>query len=214
MAPSPWADSRLQDAEAALLLDLADDAIVEGLRHRPAAVPDAADLPPALQEKRGVFVTLLVDGALNGCIGSIDGDEPLGQAVPRLARSAAFADWRLPSLRTSDYPSLTIEVSLLSPLEPVPAASRRQLLDQLRPGVDGLLLEAGPRRGVFLPVVWEKVPDPDDFLDHLLNKAGIRPRTWPAEMAAWRFTVEKLTRRAGDDHAPVDRGRTSSATAG
>lgn len=202
MAPSPWADGRLEDAEAALLLDLADDAIVDGLRGRPPAAPDLDDLPLALRETTGVFVTLLVDGDLNGCIGSIDGDEPLGLAVGRLARAAAFADWRLPSLQSADYPSLTIEVSLLSPLEPVPAPSRRQLLDQLRPGVDGLVLESGPRRGVFLPVVWAKVPDPDDFLDHLLRKAGIRPRSWPADMKAWRFTVEKLTRRAGDRSTP------------
>lgn len=202
MAPSPLADGRLQDAEAALLLDLADQAVLDGLHGRPPDTPDLADLPPALREARGVFVTLLVDGDLNGCIGSIDGDEPLGHAVGRLARAAAFADWRLPSLRVDDYRSLTIEVSLLSPLEPVPAPNRRQLLDQLRPGVDGLVLEAGARRGVFLPVVWAKVPDPDDFLDHLLRKAGIRPRTWPPDMKAWRFTVEKLTRRAGDHSIP------------
>jgi AmmeMemoRadiSam system protein A len=196
MAPSPSADGRLHDAEAALLLDLAHAAIIDGLRRRPAVVPDLADLPPALREPRRVFVTLLVDGRLNGCIGSIDGDEPLGQAVGRLARSAAFADWRLPALRPGDYGSLLIEVSLLSPLEPVTATTRAELLDQLRPGDDGLVVEAGPRRGVFLPVVWEKVPDPDDFLDHLLDKAGIRPRTWPQNIEAWRFTVEKLSRPA------------------
>jgi AmmeMemoRadiSam system protein A len=202
MAPSPSADGRLDDAEAALLLDLADEAIVNGLRRRPPVVAELADLPPALHGARGVFVTLLVDGRLNGCIGSIDGDEPLGHAVGRLARSAAFADWRLPALRPGDYDSLVIEVSLLSPLEPVGAATRAELLDQLRPGTDGLVIEAGPRRGVFLPVVWEKVPDPDDFLDHLLDKAGIHLRSWPPTMQAWRFTVEKLSRRAGDRSVP------------
>lgn len=202
MAPSPSGEGRLQDAEAALLLDLANDAIVDGLRGRPGAAPELAELPPPLREPRGVFVTLLVDKDLNGCIGSIGGDEPLGHAVGRVARSAAFADRRLPPLRARDYPSLSIEVSLLSPLEPISAATREEVLDLLRPGVDGLAIAAGPLRAVFLPVVWDKVPGPDDFLDHLLRKAGISPRSWPAGMEAWRFTVEKLSRRAGDRSAP------------
>lgn len=202
MAPSPSAEGRLQDAEVALLLDLADDAIVEVLRARVNPPPGLEVLPPALREPRGIFVTLLVDGHLNGCIGSIEGDEPLGHAVRRLARSAAFADPRLPPLRAHDYGSLTIEVSLLSPLEPIPAATRQEVLGALRPRVDGLVIAAGHRRGVFLPAVWDKIPDADEFLDHLLHKAGIRPRSWPGGMEGWRFTVEKLSRRAGDRSVP------------
>lgn len=202
MAPSPSADGRLQAEEATLLLDLADDAIVNGLRRRPTNEPDLEDLPPVLREPRGAFVTLTVHGQLNGCIGSIDGDEPLGHAVGRLARSAAFSDWRLPPLRAADYLSLTIEVSLLSPLEPIPATSREEVLDHVQPSVHGLVISAGRRRGIFLPAVWEKVPEPDAFLDHLQLKAGLSPRTWPEAMEAWRFTVEKLSRRAGERSAP------------
>ena len=185
-----------------VLLDLADAAVADGLRGRGPQVPDVADLPRPLQDPRGVFVTLNVDGELNGCIGTIEPREPLGLAVGRLARSAAFADPRLPPLRPRDYAGLTIEVSVLSPLEPVDASSRPELLEQLRPGVDGLVLAAGHHQGVFLPAVWEKLPDPDAFLDHLLRKAGLRPDTWPSGLRAQRFTVEKLSRRAGDRSAP------------
>ena len=185
-----------------MLLDLADDAVVDGLRGLPPRVPDVAVLPPALRERRGVFVTLTVDGELNGCIGTIEATEPLGVAVGRLARSAAFSDHRLPSLQAEDYTALTIEVSLLSPLEPIDAASRRELLDQLRAGVDGLVIDTGHRQGVFLPAVWEKLPDPDVFFDHLLRKAGLTPGSWPAGLRASRFTAEKLTRRAGDRSVP------------
>ena len=212
MAPLPSAEGSLPEAEAALLLDLADDAIVDGLAGRPPAVPDVASLPPALREPAGVFVTLLVGGELNGCIGTIQGDEPIGQAVGRCARSAAFADPRLPPLRPADYESLTIEVSVLSPLTPIPAASRQQLLGQLRPGVDGLQIAAGAHRAVFLPVVWDKVPHPPDFVDHLLRKAGLPLGRWPHDMRAWRFTAEKLARRAGCRHDRTTGGAANSAT--
>ena len=202
MEPSPSADRLLRDADAALLLDLAEDAIVDGLSGRPLAAPDPTTLPPALQEPRGVFVTLRVAGQLNGCIGSIHGSDPLGQAVGRCARSAAFDDPRLPPLRHADRPSLTIEISLLSPLAPVPAGSRQELLDQLRPGTDGLLIAAGRRKGVFLPAVWDQLPEPEAFLDHLQLKAGIPIGTWPPGMQAWRFTAEKLKRPAGDPSTP------------
>lgn len=180
-----------------MLLDLAEAAVVDGLRGRPLARPGTSELPPALREPRGVFVTLTVDGELNGCIGTIATDEPVGRAVARCARSAAFADPRLPRLRLDDYDGLTIEVSVLSPLAPIPAASRQEVLDQLRPGVDGLQIAAGTRQGLFLPSVWSKLPDPTDFLDHLQRKAGLPPSTWPPAMRAWRFTADKLSRRAG-----------------
>ena len=210
MAPSPSPDRALPEPEAALLLDLADDAVVDGLLGRPLAVPDLAALPATMREPTGVFVTLLVGGELNGCIGTIQGDEPIGHAVGRCARSAAFADPRLPPLRPADYDSLTIEVSVLSPLTEIPAASRQQLLDQLRPGVDGLQIAAGARRAVFLPVVWDKLPHPPDFLDHLLRKAGLPLDRWPHDLRAWRFTAEKLARRAGVRHDHVAGGAATS----
>lgn len=197
MGPLPSGDACLQEAEAALLLDLAEDAIVDGLQGRPLAAPDPAALPPALRERRGVFVTLTVNGELNGCIGTIEPDDPLGRAVGRYARSAAFADPRLPPLQPADVPSLTIEVSVLSPLAPIPATSRQEVLDRVRPGVDGLVLAAGSRQAVFLPAVWDKLPDAADFLDHLQRKAELPLGRWPDDMRAWRFTADKFARRAG-----------------
>ena len=197
MAPLPSGDASLAGDEAELLLDLAEDAIVDGLVGRPPSTPDLAALPPGLRQPRGVFVTLTVDGQLNGCIGTVDPADPLGLAVGRYARSAAFADPRLPPLRPTDHPSLTIEVSVLSPLAEIPASSRLQVLDQVRPGVDGLVIAAGTRQGVFLPAVWDKLPDPSGFLDHLQLKAGVPVETWPEGTRVWRFTADKLARRAG-----------------
>ncbi len=142
-------------------------------------------------------MTLTVAGELNGCIGNVEGIEPLGHAVARLALSAAFDDPRLPALRPVDYPHLTIELSLLSGLSTIAAGSRADLLRALRPHHDGVVVTAGPRQGLFLPSVWEQLPSPDEFLDHLWIKAGLTPRTWPTDLRAFRFTAQAYRRRAG-----------------
>jgi AmmeMemoRadiSam system protein A len=202
MAPSPSPETVLAAGDRELLLDLADEAIVEGLLGRRDPAPLERRLTPALRRHRGVFVTLTVADELNGCIGSIEGVEALGRAASRHAWSAAFADPRLPALRSADYPELNIEVSVLSPLAPMAADSRHAVLDGLRPGVDGLVIAEGRRRGVFLPSVWKQLPEPDVFLDHLQAKAGIRPDTWPATMLAWRFTATKFARPANEQPNP------------
>ena len=160
MAPSPSSEPQVAPDDAELLLDLADASVIAGLAGRPAPLPALDVLPAALRREAGAFVTLTVDGVLNGCIGSIDGAVPLGIAVPRLAWSAAFADPRLPALRADQYGRLTISVSILSPLAPMTVASRAKLVAELRVGADGLVIGTPTRRAVFLPSVWEQLPDP------------------------------------------------------
>lgn len=189
MAPSPSPDER-----ETVLLDLAEAAILGafGLRGAP---PPPDPRPGWLDEAHGAFVTLTVDGQLNGCIGQIDRPDPLATAIGRLALDAAFDDPRLPALAPSDLPGLEIEVSVLSPMAPIPCRDRAELLLQLRPGIDGLLIAAGGRRAVFLPDVWAQLPGPGAFFDHLLAKAGLRPGGWPSGLRAWRFTTERFRRR-------------------
>lgn len=189
----------LDAASGALLLDIAERSIVEGLRNRRPTLPDVARLDADLRRAVGAFVTLQVRGELNGCIGSIETDQPLGVSVARHTWSAAFADPRLPSLRRDDYEHLDIEISILSALEPIPADSRADVLDTLRPGVDGLLLTAGARHAVFLPSVWEQISSAEMFVAHLLHKAGLVPTSWPRDLRAFVFTAHKIARRA--DHA-------------
>lgn len=196
MAPS-YSPEHLADDDVELLLDLADTTLARALVGDRPPLPTLETLPAALHERRGAFVTLKVGGELNGCIGTIDGDEPLGHAIPRLALSAAFADYRLPALRPSDYRDLLIEVSLLSPLTPIDARSRDELRATLEPGDDGVVVKSGSRQALFLPAVWEQLPDPDDFLDHLWHKAGLAPRTWPPGTETFRFRARKHERRAG-----------------
>jgi len=195
--PDAARERSLGAAHADLLLDIAEGAIVDGLGRRHPAVPLREELPDELLQATGTFVTLHVHGELNGCIGSIETDEPVGMSVARHAWSAAFTDPRLPPLRRVDYDHLDIEISLLSPLSPIPAASPRALLGALEPAVDGLLIAAGARTAVFLPSVWEQLPSPETFLAHLFHKAGLDPASWPDDLRAFGFTAEKFGRRAG-----------------
>jgi AmmeMemoRadiSam system protein A len=203
MARSPLSDPTserpLGVADVDLLLDIAERAIVAGLRDVGPTGPALHELPDALRRPAGTFVTLNVRGELNGCIGSIESDEPLGVGVARHAWSAAFTDPRLPALRWVDFDHLDIEISILSPLAPIAAPSRADLLDQLEPRVDGLLIAAGSRRAVFLPSVWEQLPSAATFLDHLFRKAGLPLDWWPDDLRAFTFTADKFGRRAGVD---------------
>jgi AmmeMemoRadiSam system protein B/AmmeMemoRadiSam system protein A len=192
----PDGAAELGPGDAAILLDLAEDAIRAGLAEKVAAASDPRrpDLPPALLAASGVFVTIEVDGALNGCIGTVEPVEPMATAVPRLAAGAAFQDPRLPPLSADDWPGLRIKISLLSRLRPLPAATEADVVSGLRVGIDGLVLAQGGRRATFLPTMWRMLPEPADFVRHLLGKAGIPGGTWLAGMQAWTYTTVELNR--------------------
>ncbi len=178
--------------EREVLLDIADRAILDGLGARPRTPVDDRTVPSALQRLAASFVTLHVHGELNGCIGTIEPVEPLAGSVARHAWAAAFDDPRLPPLRRVDYPHLTIAISVLSPVDPLAARSREELRDALRPGVDGLVLEAAGRRAVFLPSVWSSLATPDRFVAELFAKAGLDRRYWAPDVRAATFTVEHV----------------------
>jgi len=197
MDPSPWSDGSLGAEAQLVLLDAAERSIRSGLAGEGPLVPDAgslAGLPPAVLVSRGVFVTVQVYGALNGCIGSLEARRPLFVAVPTLAWEAAFADPRLPALTWADEPGLSVKVSVLSPLEPLDLDSEAELLAALRPGVDGLLIAAGARRATFLPAVWETLPDRLDFLSHLQAKARLPRGQWLPGTRAYRYTTLEFGR--------------------
>ncbi len=183
--------------EAEVLLDLAETAIRARLAGRPAPGIDLVDLPPALHRSIGAFVTLVVAGELNGCVGDITGSASLAVSVTELAIRAAFDDPRLPALREADLPSLSIEVSLLSAQVEVPARSRAELVQALRRNEHGLIIRSGVRRALFLPSVWRQLPQPERFVDQLLHKSGLPLHAWPDDLVAAVFTTSTVHRRLG-----------------
>ncbi len=178
-----------------MLLDIAEVAIRACFDGTRFPGPDVARLPERLRRPCGAFVTLHVDGQLNGCIGNIDSTDAIGSCVAKLAIQAAFEDPRLPKLRQEDLNGLDLEVSLLSPRVTVPAGAREELIGHLTPRTHGLILSSGSRRAVFLPSVWRQLPEPDDFIERLLEKAGLPTTAWPDDMHAEVFTTQSFARR-------------------
>lgn len=181
----------LEAPEKALLLATARRAIEAGLQGRDWA-PDPALASGALAAPGACFVTLKLDGRLRGCIGSLAPHRPLIQDVAANAQAAAFEDPRFPALDAEETQDLEIHLSVLGPTRPLPVKDEADLLAQLRPGLDGLVLKLGRRRATFLPSVWEELPEPAGFLAHLKQKAGLPPDYWSGDLAFERYEVEEF----------------------
>jgi len=173
------------------LLELAGSAIEKGLGGERLTVC-ATDYPEPLRAPRATFVTLHVGGELRGCIGTLEVRRTLVEDVAHNARAAAFEDPRFPPLAHAEFERLDIHISVLSAPEPVAFASEEDLLRQLRPRVDGLILQAGLRRGTFLPSVWEQLPEPREFLRHLKRKAGLPADYWAADIRVSRYVTASI----------------------
>lgn len=151
---------------------------------------DLANYVPELREWRSCFVTLEKQGELCGCIGSIQPHQSLVQEVSHNACAAAFNDPRFPPLEWEDIPYLSIHLSILSPVSTLFFDSEEDLLQKLRPGIDGLILKDGWKQGTFIPAVWESLPNPQQFLRHLKRKAGLPEDYWSNTIEIQRFQVE------------------------
>lgn len=172
----------------AMLIALARDAIAEAFG---TPADPLAPTPAWLQEPGATFVTLVRNGELRGCIGSLEAKRPLATDVRENARAAAFRDPRFKPLTAAEWADTRVEVSLLSALEPLEFDSEAALLDALRPGTDGVLVEYGYHRSTFLPQVWEQLPEPRGFMASLRRKAGLPPDFWEPGLKVWRYTVSK-----------------------
>jgi len=146
---------------------------------------------PALALPGATFVTLTQNGALRGCIGSLQAHRPLDQDVRANAVAAAFSDPRFPPLTLAELPRTRVEVSLLTAPQPMTFSSEADALRQLRPNLDGIILIAGQRRSTFLPQVWEQLPEPRTFMAHLKQKAGLPADWWSADVQLQRYEVQK-----------------------
>lgn len=151
--------------------------------------------PPAdhaawLDEPGASFVTLTIGPRLRGCIGTIRACRTLGADVVANAQHAAFDDSRFRPLRANELDAVKVEVSVLTAPQPLRFTSREDLLGQLRPATDGLIVQAAGHRATFLPQVWNQLPEPGAFLAQLLRKAGLGESWWnPGKLVVERYQV-------------------------
>ncbi len=204
------------------MLKVATDAILHPLLGNGSLRINPLHFPLELQHDRATFVTLLkhgtttmngqdslprdnegvgsgrlkalnINGSLRGCIGSLVAHRPLIVDIAQNASAAAFEDPRFRPISLKEFHQVDIHISILSTPEKLDISSREELLSQLEPGVDGLILEENGRRATYLPSVWEQLPDPDLFIAELRSKAGLPPHTWSSNTTVYRYRTEEFS---------------------
>ena len=172
------------------LSGLAYRSIEHGLEHQAPLHVDPTEFTQELREVRSSFVTLEINHRLRGCIGSLVPRYPLVQDVVEHAYGAAFRDPRFSPVTRGELALLQIHISVLSAAAPLEFQNEQDLLSQLEPGVDGLILRRGRNEATFLPAVWEKIPDPGEFLSQLKLKAGLDRNYWSDAISIERYSTE------------------------
>ncbi len=187
----------LNTAQRDLLLQLAQAAIRQSLSGQDRLRVRACDFPELADRHQASFVTLRRQQELRGCMGSLNWGEALAAGVVNNAFKAANRDPRFEPLAEEELIDLEIDISVLSPPAPITFTSEQELCEQLRPDIDGVILREGSRYAVFLPSVWQSLPQPEEFLQRLKQKAGLPADYWSDTLTAERFEVESIRGDAG-----------------
>ena len=174
------------------LLDLARQSIAWGLEHQQVKTITMLDFENDLTVNQSCFVTLYKNNQLRGCIGSLQPRRSLIQDVLENAFAAAFSDPRFDSLQQLELEQIKISISVLTPATELTFSSEQQLLEQIRPEIDGLILKEGQKTGTFLPSVWAQLPDKQEFLNHLKQKAGLASDYWSQNIKVSCYQTESF----------------------
>jgi uncharacterized protein len=177
----------LTPEEKNMLMDIARQSIASGLKNCEPLLINASDYSSNLQALRATFVTLEINQQLRGCIGTLEAYLPLVKDVSEHAFAAAFKDPRFSRLTKSEENLLEIHISILTPATSMSFESENDLMKQIQPGIDGLILESGSNKGTFLPSVWGSLPQTKDFFRHLKMKAGLPGNYWSDDIKISRY---------------------------
>ncbi len=181
----------LSPEDRQMLLKLAHETIALATQGKKPPTINLNEVSEALRRDGASFVTLTEHGNLRGCIGSLEARRPLILDVRENALAAAFQDPRFPPVRANEVDDLHIEISVLSTPQRLDYDGPDDLIARLRPGVDGVVIERGWNRATFLPQVWEKLPDPHEFLQHLCLKAHLPPDAYRrGDLDVYTYQVE------------------------
>ena len=187
------ATKALLDRYGETLLVLAAGSIQHGLENGKPLAARPGNYALELAEPGASFVTLRRKEKLRGCIGTSEAHRPLLADVSDNGFRAAFKDPRFPALKPDEVDGLSLTLSVLSPKKPMTFAGEADFLENLRPHLDGLIIEDGKRRALFLPSVWSQMPEPKTFVERLKAKAGLSKGHWSGTFKAWRFTAEEIS---------------------
>ena len=171
----------LSEDEGKYLLGVARETIKNRLSNIEESQINWKEMPEKFQERLGTFVTVTIEDNLRGCIGHIIPRESLIEGIKENAINAAFKDPRFHPLTKEEFGRIEIEISILTSPQELSYTDAEDLLQKLRPGIDGVILKKGFYEATFLPQVWEQLSEKEEFLSHLCLKAGLSPDSWKKE---------------------------------
>jgi AmmeMemoRadiSam system protein A len=146
----------------------------------------------ALQRPGASFVTLTKNGRLRGCLGSLKAYRPLVVDVAERGYASTIKDPRFKPVTAAELPGMQMEVAVLTAAKPMRFASETELVNQLRPGIDGLIVRDQGKGATFLPKVWDQISAPILFLNRLKQKAGLETGHWSDSFQAWRYETVRF----------------------
>jgi AmmeMemoRadiSam system protein A len=164
--------------EKGILLSLAREALEKSVQGQVLPEISLKDFPPVLQRNGASFVTLTKNKRLRGCIGTLEAYQPLAIDVQEHAMAAALQDPRFTRVQPVELFDIDIEVSVLTPRQALSYDDPQDLIQKLRPKIDGVVLQDGFSKATFLPQVWDQLEKPEDFLSHLCAKMGAPSDLW------------------------------------
>lgn len=192
-APATDRSRRILGDHGETLLHVAAASIRHGLATGMALPVSAGEHAEPLRQTGASFVTLYHEGSLRGCVGTATPHRPLVVDVAANAFAAAFRDSRFPRLDSDEQDGLALSVTLLTEAVTMTFDDEADLLAQLRPGRDGLIIESDGKRALFLPQVWSTLPKPAHFLGQLKQKAGLQADHWRRDFTAARFEAVSVS---------------------
>lgn len=166
---------QLNEIQGRILLELARKTLAHRLEN--GSLP-SVPVDPALLTKAATFVTLKIEGKLRGCIGNLEPVGALWEGIRDNAINAAFHDHRFSALTKEELSAVQLDISILSEPKTLEYRGGDDLLEKLRPGIDGVIVRDGHRSATFLPQVWSQLNSAEQFLDHLCLKAGLPQKIW------------------------------------
>jgi uncharacterized protein len=188
MVAMPFTDYQQQT-----LLQIAKNSIQNGLKFQAPLPVQIEEYSGILIQQRACFVTLNKQQQLRGCIGSLQAYRPLVIDISNNAYAAAFSDPRFPALQQVEFKQLEFHISILEPAEPMSFTSEEDLLSQIRPNIDGLILSDQGKKGTFLPSVWQSLTTTKDFWQQLKRKAGLPINHWSDTLMVERYSTESFS---------------------
>jgi AmmeMemoRadiSam system protein A len=186
----------LEVSDGAILVQIARASLEQFVRSGVVAQPDHVEVPVAAQQPGATFVTLRHAGKLRGCIGNVVQERPLAESIAYNTVAAASRDPRFPPVTNNELAAMAVEVTVLTPLRPLVYRDHDELLLKIQPGIDGVMLRWGERRGLLLPQVWARIPTTASFLRAIAQKAAIphiQLLAQPPVIAVYTFQAQHFT---------------------